>query len=123
MLQMVSYKIIRASTHYFCWEYAMIEHKLVYLEIDSKIVLKRAFSEIRDEVENASSAYELSELYYRAGYLVTLANDAFWERKFFDDIEEIHHTADQEFEKTARKINSRAERIGLEGNYDEVWSG
>ena len=101
----------------------MIEHKLVYLEIDSKAVLINAFSEIRDEVEKATSKPELSDLYYRAGYLVSLANDAFWERRFFDDIEEIHHTAEQQFKQTARKINSWAEKLGSEGNYDEVWAG
>ena len=101
----------------------MLEHKLSYLEIDSKTVLKKAFAEIRDEVERAASPYELSELYYRAGYLVSLANDAFWETKFFDDIEEIHRSAEEEFRRTARKINSQAEKLGSEGNYDEVWAG
>jgi|SRR4030095_4521292 hypothetical protein len=101
----------------------MLEHKLVSLEIDNRAVLQNAFLEIRDEVEKAVSKYELSELYYRAGYLVTLANDAVWERKFFDDIEQIHHIAEQEFGKTARKINSQAEKLGTEGNYDEVWAG
>ena len=100
----------------------MLEHKLVYLEIDSKAVLKNAFSEIRDEVERAISRPELTDLYYRAGYLVELSNDPFWERKFFDDIEDIRHTAEVEFEKTARRINSRAERLGDHGNYDEVWA-
>lgn len=100
----------------------MLEHKLVYLEIDSKAVLKNAFSDIRDEVGRAVSRSELTDLYNRAGYLVTLAYDAFWERKFFDDIEDVHHTAEEEFEKTARKINSQAEKIGTHGNYDEVWA-
>jgi|SRR5215510_60288 len=100
----------------------MLEHKLVYLEIDSKAVLQNAFLEIRDEVEGAASRSALTDLYNRAGYLVTLAYDAFWERKFFEDIEDIHHTAEEEFGKTARKINSRAEKLGIHGNYDEIWA-
>ena len=100
----------------------MLEHKLVYLEIDNQAVLQEAFAEIRAEVEQAASSYDLTDLYNRAGYLITLANDAFWERKFSDDIEEIHQTAEDEFRKTARKINRRAEQLGLEGNYDEVWA-
>ena len=100
----------------------MLEHKLIYLEIDSKAVLKDAFSEIRNEVERAASRPALTDLYYRAGYLVELTNDPFWEKKFFDDIEDIRHTAEEEFEKTARKINSRAEKLGTHGNYDEVWA-
>jgi|SRR6185503_19292398 hypothetical protein len=103
-------------------ERVMLEHKLVYLEIDSKAVLKDAFAEIRDEVNHATSRLELTDLYNRAGYLITLAYDSFWERKFFDDIEEIRHTAEEEFEQTARKINDQAEKIGFEGNYDEVWA-
>lgn len=100
----------------------MLEHKLVYLEIDSQAVLKEAFAEIRAEVDQAVSSYDLTDLYNRAGYLITLANDAFWERKFNDDIDEIHQTAEDEFRRTAHQINTRAERIGLDGNYDEVWA-
>ncbi len=100
----------------------MLEHKLVYLEIDSKAVLKEAFAEIRDEIQQATSSYDLTDLYNRAGYLITLANDTFWERKFSEDIEDIHQTAEDEFRKTARRINNQAEHIGLEGNYDEVWA-
>jgi hypothetical protein len=100
----------------------MLEHKLVYLEIDNKLVMRDAFSEIRGEVERAASRPELTELYNRAGYLVAIAYDSFWERKFADDIMDIRYMADQEFGRTARKINNRAERLGLEGNYDEVWA-
>src|ERR1044071_5591711 len=100
----------------------MLEHKLVYLEIDNKAVLREAFAEIREEVEHATSSYDLTDLYNRAGYLITLANDAFWERKFSDDIEDIHQTAEEEFRETAHRINNQAEYIGLEGNYDEVWA-
>jgi hypothetical protein len=100
----------------------MLQHKLVYLEIDSQVVLKEAFAEIRDEVEQAISGYDLTDLYNRAGYLITLANDAFWERKFSGDIADIHQTAEDEFRKTARKINNQAEQLGLEGHYDEVWA-
>ena len=100
----------------------MLEHKLVYLEIDSQAVLKEAFAEIREEITQAASSYDLTDLYNRAGYLITLANDAFWERKFNENIEDIHQTAEEEFRKTAHKINTQAEHLGLEGNYDEVWA-
>ena len=100
----------------------MLEHKLVYLEIDNKVVLKDAFSEIRAEVERASSAPELTDLYNRAGYLIAIAYDSFWERKFLDDIVEIRSTAEEEFGKTARKINNQAEKLGEHGIYDEVWA-
>jgi hypothetical protein len=100
----------------------MIEHELVYLEIHTAADLKSAFREIREEIEHADSKFKLTELYNRAGYLIVLANDAFWERKFFRNIGNIRSIAEEEFRLIARKINHQAETIGLEGNYDETWA-
>ena len=100
----------------------MIEHELMYLEIHNAADLKSAFLEIREEIEKADSKFKLTELYNRAGYLIVLANDAFWERKFFRNIGNIRNIAEEEFRLTARKINHQAEKIGIEGNYDETWA-
>ncbi len=67
------------------------------------------------------SRSELTELYRRAGYLITLTNASSWEKKFGDEIDDIRETAEEEFARTARKINSRAKEIGTETNYDEKW--
>ena len=93
----------------------------IYGEVDNKTDLKEVFSEIRDDVENADSRSDLTELYRRAGYLITLTNASSWEKKFGDDIDEIRDTAEDEFAKTARKINSRAKEVGTDANYDEKW--
>lgn len=99
----------------------MAQDKHVYGEVDNKTDLKEVFSEIRKDVENASSRSDLTELYRRAGYLITLTNASSWEKKFGDEIDEIRQTAEEEFSKTARKINSRAEEIGTDADYDEKW--
>lgn len=93
----------------------------IYGEVDNKTDLKEVFSEIRDDVEKAGSRPELTELYRRAGYLITLTNASSWEKKFGDDLDDIRNTAEDEFAKTARVINRRAEQVGTDANYDEKW--
>jgi hypothetical protein len=93
----------------------------IYGEVDNKTDLKKVFSEIRDDVEKADSRPALTELYRRAGYLITLTNASSWEKKFGDEIDDIRDTAEEEFSKTARKINRRAEEVGTDANYDEKW--
>ena len=53
--------------------------------------------------------------------MVVLVNDAFWERKFSEEIDNMRSIADAEFRETARRLNIHAEKIGIAGNYDEVW--
>ena len=93
----------------------------IYGEVDNKTDLKNVFSEIRQDVENAGSQSDLTELYRRAGYLITLTNASSWEKKFGDEIDDIREVAEEEFATTARKINRRAEEIGTHANYDEKW--
>lgn len=99
----------------------MSKDKHTYGEVDNKTDMKKVFSAIRDDVENANSRDRLTELYRRAGYLITLTNASSWKKKFGDGIDDIRATAEDEFAKTARKINSRAGKIGTEGDYDEKW--
>jgi hypothetical protein len=93
----------------------------IYGEVDNKTDLKEVFSKIREDVEKADSRAELTELYRRAGYLITLTNASSWEKKFGDEIDDIREVGEEEFAKTARKINSRANEIGTEADYDEKW--
>jgi hypothetical protein len=99
----------------------MAQDRHVYGEVDNKTDLKEVFTEIRKDVESAGSRSDLTELYRRAGYLITLTNASSWEKKFGDEINEIRATAEDEFGKTVRKINSRAEEIGTDADYDEKW--
>jgi len=93
----------------------------IYGEVDNKTDLKNVFSEIRQDIENAKSRSDLTELYRRAGYLITLTKASSWKEKFGDDIDDISEVAEEEFATTARKINRRAEEIGTVADYDEKW--
>lgn len=93
----------------------------VYGEIDSKTDLKNVFKEIRHDVDEARSREGLTELYKRAGYLITLTHAPSWKEKFGDEAEQLRSLAREEFASTARKINRRAKEIGTEPDYDEKW--
>jgi hypothetical protein len=93
----------------------------IYGRVDSVADLKNVFAAIRGDVEEADSQQALTELYRRAGYLVTLTYSPAWRKKFGDKVEELRKVADEEFTKTAHAINRRAEAIGAEPNYDEKW--
>jgi hypothetical protein len=99
----------------------MAKDRHIYGEVDNKTDLKEVFSKIREDVEKANSRSELTELYRRAGYLITLTKASSWEKKFGDEIDDIREVAEEEFARTARKINSRAKEIGTDFDYDEKW--
>jgi hypothetical protein len=92
-----------------------------YGEVDNKTDLKDVYSEIRQDVEQAGSRDKLTELYRRAGYLITLTNAPSWKTKFGDQVDDIRQTAEEEFTNTVRKINEQAKKIGTQADYDEKW--
>jgi hypothetical protein len=93
----------------------------VYGEVNDTGDLKRIFAKIRGDVAVATSRTELTELYRRAGYLVTLTRSPAWEKHFGSEVHKLSHLAEEEFTKTAHKINERAKVIGTDPNYDEKW--
>lgn len=93
----------------------------IYGEVSSKTGMRRVFSEIRRDVGGAKSRPALTELYKRAGYLMTLTRAPSWRRKFGERLGSISEAGAEEFRKTARKINRRAEQIGIAADYDESW--
>jgi hypothetical protein len=50
----------------------MSEHRHIYGEIHNKTGMRQVFGEIRRDVDGAKSRPALTELYKRAGYLITL---------------------------------------------------
>jgi hypothetical protein len=93
----------------------------IYGEIDNKSDLEKVFREIRKDVSEAKSRAGLTELYKRAGYLITLTFAPSWDEKFGTEAKKLRREAREEFTTTARKINSRAKTIGTEADYDETW--
>jgi hypothetical protein len=77
--------------------------------------------EIRRDVQEARSRPGLTELYRRAGYLITLTHAPSWQQKFGKDAAELRTVGEEEFRKTARMINRRAAEIGTAADYDETW--
>ena len=99
----------------------MSEHRHIYGEVRNKTGMKRVFEEIRGDVEGAKSRPALTELYKRAGYLITLTYAPSWEQKFGNDAVALRHVGEDEFRKTAHKINRRAIKLGTDADYDEKW--
>ena len=99
----------------------MVQDTHIYGQVKSKTGLKKIFTEIRQDVETAQSRPDLTELYKRAGYLITLTHAPSWEEKFGQDIVALRKVAEKEFATTARKINHRAQQIDTAADYDETW--
>src|SRR5512146_1143805 len=99
----------------------MATKRNVYGEVKSKSGMRKVFSEIRKDVDQAKSRPALTELYKRAGYLVTLTHAPSWKQKFGKEAGELRQVGEEEFSTTAKKINSRARKIGADADYDETW--
>jgi hypothetical protein len=97
------------------------EDRHIYGEVENKSDLEKIFVQIRGEVDKAASRPALTELYRRAGYLITLTHAPSWEEKFGAEAATLRKEAEDEFRKTAQKINARAKQIGTEADYDEKW--
>lgn len=99
----------------------MAEKRLVYGDVENKTDLEEIFREIRGDVDKAKSRAGLTELYRRAGYLITLTHAPSWKKKFGSDASKLRSDAESEFTKTAHAINKRAKEIGEDGDYDDKW--
>jgi len=83
----------------------------IYGEVNSKTGMKRIFTDIRHDVEKARSRPDQTELYKRAGYLITLTHAPSWEEKFGGDGAGLRRVGKEEFSKTARKIRRAARKV------------
>jgi hypothetical protein len=99
----------------------MTTDRHIYGEVNSKTGMRRIFTDIRRDVAEAKSRPALTELYKRAGYLITLTHAPSWEEKFGRKAPGLRVVGKQEFHKTARRINRQAAKIGTEADYDEQW--
>jgi hypothetical protein len=99
----------------------MATQRQIYGEVNSRTGMKRIFTDIRRDVASAKSRPALTELYKRAGYLITLTHAPSWEEKFGRGAAGLRRVGKEEFSKTARRINRRAAQIGTEADFDEKW--
>src|SRR5256886_46489 len=93
----------------------------IYGEVENKADVAHIFSEINQDIDGAKSREDLTELYKRAGYMITLTYAPSWEEKFGREAGTLRRVGQDEFRKTARKINRRAQAIGADADYDERW--
>jgi hypothetical protein len=93
----------------------------IYGEVNNKTGMRRVFTAIRRDIGEANSRPALTELYKRAGYLIALTHAPSWEQKFGKDAVALRQVGEDEFRKTARKINRRATQVGTDADYDEKW--
>lgn len=94
-----------------------------YSEIDDKADLRRIFREIREEVEKATTRENLTELYKRTGYMITMTHATPLEEKHDREMKRRREITEAEFASTVRAINNRAKNIGTEADYNENWDG
>jgi hypothetical protein len=93
----------------------------IYGEVNSKTGMRKVFTNIRRDIESARSRPALTELYKRAGYLITLTHAPSWQEKFGRNAASLREVGEEEFRKTAKKINRRAAQIGTEADFDDTW--
>jgi len=104
-----------------CGGTTVADKRHVYGEVENKTDLREVFTAIRGDVDQARSREALTELYRRAGYLITLTHAPSWKEKFGDEADDLREAAADEFARTARAINRRAGTIGTDADYDETW--
>jgi len=85
--------------------------------------LHKVFQEIREDMERAQSREELTELYKRTGYMITMTHATPFEEKHDREMKRRREIAEREFARTVRMINKRAKEIGTETDYNENWDG
>jgi hypothetical protein len=71
----------------------------IYGEVNSKSDMRKVFTNIRRDIESAQSRPALTELYKRAGYLITLTHARSWQEKFGRDAASLREVGEEEFRK------------------------
>jgi len=99
----------------------MAERTHVYGEVENQSDLKRIFTEIRRDIDQAKNREALTELYKRAGYLIALTQAPSWKEKFGREAGDLQREAEEQFTTTVRAINRRARAVGTKADYDEKW--
>jgi hypothetical protein len=90
-------------------------------DVSHEIGLRDAFKRIRSEVKNTDVGTTLAELYQLTGFLIVLIDTPCWKLKAGAASFEFRIRVREEFQKTAREINDRAEQIEFELRFSEVW--
>ena len=82
--------------------------------------VRRTFKEVRDVLEKAETKEDLTELYKQAVYMIMMTHSAPLNEKD-REMKRRREAAEREFGRTARAINRRAKKLGVEADYGEDW--
>ena len=91
-------------------------------DVNPRTDMRGTFKEIRDDVEKAQTKEDLTELYKRSVYMILMTHSSPVDEKLDREMKTKRETAEREFVRVVRRINRRAEKMGVEANYSEDWS-
>ena len=83
--------------------------------------LMSTFQEIRESVEKATSREDLTELYKKTAYMITMTHASPVVETSDQEMKSRREITEMEFAKTVRLINEQAKKIGVEADYNEDW--
>lgn len=83
--------------------------------------LRHTFQEIRESVEKATSREELTELYKKTAYMITMTHASPVVETSDQEMRSRREVTEKEFARTVRSINEQAKKIGVEADYNEDW--
>lgn len=89
-------------------------------EIHDRTDVRRTFREIRDVVEKATTREDLTELYKQTVYMILMTHSSPINEKD-RELKRRREATEREFARTVRTINRRAQKIGVEADYDDNW--
>jgi hypothetical protein len=99
----------------------MTKDTLITEEINSdRTDIRGTFKEIREALEKAASREDLTELYKQTVYMILMTHSTPLDEKD-QAMKRRRQTTEEEFARTVRLINQRAEKIGVKADYDEDW--
>ena len=82
--------------------------------------VRHTFKDIRNVLEKAETKEDLTELYKQTVYMILMTHSSPLNEKD-KEMKRRREAAEREFARTARAINRRAKKIGVEADYSEDW--
>jgi hypothetical protein len=94
----------------------------IYRDVNSLGDIREINRSIRQEMNQVSEQEELTELKKRADYLCALTYSPSWREKFGRKTSKFVQVAKEEDDRTTRRANSLARRLGFDAQY-HPWRG
>jgi len=100
----------------------MLNRIRIYGEVRNELEFRDIFRRIRNEVKRTNVPETLTNLYQFAGFLTALTDAPCWRMLFNGMNPDYGALSRDEFQETAIEINTRAEQIGCELRFSELWT-